>query len=187
MARKKAYIEEEVIEKAMDLFWRNGYKNTSVRMLEEEMGINQFSIYASFGNKQGVFLESVKVYKKKLDSIRHKLSASQNGVIGIKQFFYDFVIFTNGKGIQKGCLVCNTVGELGEKTKPDVMIELMKFTNEIRILFVNNLKQDPNKTTEMVERQANFLMTCMLGLSLGSRILNEKQLTDYIETTFEQL
>jgi hypothetical protein len=36
-----------VIEKAMSLFWRNGYQNTSVRMLEG-MGINQFSIYASF-------------------------------------------------------------------------------------------------------------------------------------------
>jgi AcrR family transcriptional regulator len=43
-----------VIEKAMSLFWRNGYQNTSVRMLEKEMGINQFSIYASFGNKHGV-------------------------------------------------------------------------------------------------------------------------------------
>jgi AcrR family transcriptional regulator len=32
----------------MSLFWRNGYQNTSVRMLEKEMGINQFSIYASF-------------------------------------------------------------------------------------------------------------------------------------------
>ena len=60
MARKKAYIEEQVIEKAMNLFWRNGYESTSVRMLENEMGINQFSIYASFGSKQGVFKESIK-------------------------------------------------------------------------------------------------------------------------------
>jgi AcrR family transcriptional regulator len=41
----------------MSLFWRNGYESTSVRMLEKEMGINQFSIYASFGSKQGVFLK----------------------------------------------------------------------------------------------------------------------------------
>ena len=45
MARKKQYNEAEVIEKAMRLFWRNGYESTSVRMLEKEMGINQFSIY----------------------------------------------------------------------------------------------------------------------------------------------
>jgi len=52
MARKKEYIEEEVIENAMYLFWQNGYENTSMKMLEQEMGINKFSIYSSFGSKQ---------------------------------------------------------------------------------------------------------------------------------------
>ena len=51
MPREKQYKEEEVIEKAMGLFWKNGYRNTSLRMLSKEMGINQFSINASFGNK----------------------------------------------------------------------------------------------------------------------------------------
>lgn len=64
MARKKEYIESEVIEKAMTLFWRNGYENTSMQMLEKEMGINKFSIYSSFGSKHGVFVESLKTYKK---------------------------------------------------------------------------------------------------------------------------
>jgi hypothetical protein len=68
MARNKQYNEQEVIEKRCLLFWRNGYQNTSVRMLEE-MGINQFSIYASFGNKHGVFVESLKCYKTKIYSI----------------------------------------------------------------------------------------------------------------------
>ena len=60
MARKKQYKEDEVIKKATAIFCKNGYEATSVRMLEKEMGINQFSIYASFKNKQGVFLESIK-------------------------------------------------------------------------------------------------------------------------------
>jgi len=77
MARTKAYIEDEVIDKALQLFWRNGYDTTSVRMLEKEMGINQFSIYASFKNKQGVFLESIKCYKKKIkEELLDKLNES---------------------------------------------------------------------------------------------------------------
>ena len=63
MARKKQYNEEEVVEKATGLFWRNGYEATTVRMLEKDMVINQFSIYSSFGNKQCVFLESINDYK----------------------------------------------------------------------------------------------------------------------------
>ena len=37
MARKKQYNEDEVVEKAMRLFWKNGYEITSMQMLEKEM------------------------------------------------------------------------------------------------------------------------------------------------------
>jgi len=187
MARTKQYKDEDVIQKAMDLFWRNGYEATSVRMLEKEMGINQFSIYSSFGSKNGVFLESIKVYKSRLNSIRNKLKESGNGVPGIKQFYYDFLEFTKENDINKGCLVCNTLSELGNKAKPELQLELMKFTEEIRELFLNNLKQENNKSQESIEREANFLMTSILGLSMGSRILNKKQLEDFIETTFNSI
>lgn len=72
MARKKEYIEDEVIERAMNLFWRNGYESTSMQMLEKEMGINKFSIYSSFGSKHGVFLESLKSYKGKVSTLLEK-------------------------------------------------------------------------------------------------------------------
>ena len=79
MARKKAYREDLVIEKAMNLFWRNGYEGTSMQMLEKEMGINKFSIYSSFGSKNGVFLESIACYKKKLYTLVNELKATQKG------------------------------------------------------------------------------------------------------------
>tara|TARA_R100000935_G_C2778322_1_gene140599 strand:- start:232 stop:795 length:564 start_codon:yes stop_codon:yes gene_type:complete len=184
MARTKQYNEEDVILKAMNLFWRNGYEATSVRMLEKEMGINQFSIYSSFGNKHGVFVESIKAYKSELNSIRNILKNSNNGIIGIRQFFYDFLEFTKDNERWKGCLVCNTVSELGSKAEPDLMVELMKFTEELRSLFVYNLKQEKHRTEEEIERESNFLTTSMLGLSLGSRIQNGSALEDYIEMIF---
>jgi len=44
MPRKKSYEDNDVIEKATELFWRNGYQNTSMSLLESTMGINKFSI-----------------------------------------------------------------------------------------------------------------------------------------------
>ena len=187
MARTKQYKDEDVIQKAMSIFWRNGYEATSVRMLEKEMGINQFSIYSSFGSKNGVFLESIKVYKAHLNNIRHKLRDSNNGVQGIKAFFYDFLDFTKENDINKGCLVCNTLSELGNNATPELQLELMKFTEEIKELFLYNLKQEKVKSQELIEKEANFLMTSILGLSMGSKILNKKQLEDFIETTFTKL
>ena len=187
MARCKQYNEEEVIEKAMNLFWQNGYETTSIRMLEKEMGINQFSIYASFGSKHGVFVESIKLYRKQLNSIRNTLKESENGVEGIKEFFYNFLKFTKYKDAHKGCLVCNTMSEMGEKAEQDLMAEMKKFTQDLRVLFVKNLSQDAGKSKETVEREANFLMTAMLGLSVGSRFLDREQIDDYLETAFINL
>jgi hypothetical protein len=45
--------------------------------VEKEMGINQFSIYASFGNKQGLFLESLKCYKSKVNGMFEKFKMEQ--------------------------------------------------------------------------------------------------------------
>ncbi len=47
-----------------------------------EMGINQFSIYASFKNKCGVLRESLRCYRDKMKRLMDKLEASPEGVSG---------------------------------------------------------------------------------------------------------
>lgn len=188
MARKKEYIEEEVIKKAMHLFWRNGYETTSVRMLEKEMGINQFSMYSSFGNKQGVFLESIKFYKSNLRTeLIDKLKNSNKGIEAIKEYFYNFIEFSKHNNTQKGCLLTNTVNELGEEADPIVSSEIIKFATEVRSLFVEKLKLNSNKEESMISKQANYLMVSLQGLSVASKMFGAEQLNDFIEYSFENL
>lgn len=187
MARKKEYIEEEVIDKAMNLFWRNGYETTSMHMLEKEMGINKFSIYSSFGSKNGVFLESIKCYKKKLNQLISKLVASKNGIAGIKQYFYDFCEFTKETEFGKGCLVTNTANEIGPEADQQIKDVLSKFTEEVKQVFAATLKQDESKTEETIVQQADYLIIAMFGLSSATRVFNKTQLNNYIENTFNSL
>ncbi|MDW5290562.1 TetR/AcrR family transcriptional regulator [Formosa sp. PL04] len=187
MARKKEYIEEDVIEKAMLLFWKNGYATTSMQMLEKEMGINKFSIYSSFGNKNGVFLESIACYKKKLNTLITKLKVSKNGVEGIKQYFYDFIEFSKETEFGKGCLVTNTANEIGEDADEKIKDVLFKFTDEVKDVFTLNLEQDKSKDHETIEQQADFLLISMFGLSSASRIFNKTQLDNYIQNIFKNV
>ena len=46
----------------MLLFWRHGYESTSLGDLTAAMGVSPPSVYAAFGNKKGLFLESVRRY-----------------------------------------------------------------------------------------------------------------------------
>ncbi|NMH87127.1 TetR/AcrR family transcriptional regulator [Flavivirga algicola] len=188
MARKKEYIEEEVIEKAMNLFWRNGYETTSVRMLEKEMGINQFSMYSSFGNKQGVFLESIKCYKKKAkEELFDKLKQSTNGIEAIKEYFYNFIEFSKETRLNKGCLLTNTVNELGEYADTLIMSEIVKFATDVKSHIIEKLETDKQKDSETISKQANYLMVSLQGLSVASKMFEKQQIEDFIESVFENL
>lgn len=187
MARKKEYNEEEVVEKAMELFWRNGYENTSMQMLEKEMGINKFSIYSSFGSKNGLFLESLKCYKQRLSTLMSKLENSSNGLLSIKLYFYDFLEFSKDNELSKGCLVTNAANELGETPDIEIQEALVQFTNGVKQLFTTILKQDSEKNEFVVEAQANYLLIAMYGLSSASRVFTAIQLENYIEHTFKNL
>ncbi len=187
MARNKEYIVEDVIEKAMNLFWRNGYQTTSMQMLEKEMGINKFSIYSSFGNKNGVFIESLKCYKQKLNHLMTKLKVASNGISSIKDYFYEFIEFSRENEIAKGCLITNTANEIGEDADQKIKDVLMNFTVNVRNVFSEILKQDKTKSSVIVEQQADYLLIAMFGLSSASRIFNKTQLDNYIENTFKNL
>ena len=131
IGQKKEY---EVIEKAMNLFWKNGYEKTSMQMLEKEIGINKFSIQARFGNKHGVFIESLKYYKSKTKLLFDLFKNGFNGVEDNKQFFYESVRSSGKEDNQKGCFVTNTQNEFLE-IEDSVMTEKMtSFRNILKIL-----------------------------------------------------
>lgn len=185
MARKKEYIEEEVLEKAMNLFWRKGYEVTSMKMLEKEMGINKFSIYSSFGSKNGLFVKAMQLYRIKLGEITSKLATSSNGIIGIKQYFYDFIQFSKDTNFCRGCFITNTANEVDNGADPKILAEVSRFSHDVKLLFINNLKQDSSKNEKTIEEQANYLLISMVGLSSATRIFDEVQLEHYIENIFK--
>ncbi|MGB5417814.1 TetR/AcrR family transcriptional regulator [Algibacter sp.] len=187
MARKKEYNEDVVVEKAMNLFWRNGYETTSMQMLEKEMGINKFSIYSSFGNKHGLFLESLKSYKRKVNTIFEEFKNSNNGIEDIKDFFYNSVRICTINGNQKGCLFTNTYNEFSEKEDAQINEQMNYFMNNLKELFIDKLKMDSNKDEETVLKQANYLLLAKHGLAAASRVNNKKEIEDYIEMTFKNL
>ncbi|NRD24055.1 TetR/AcrR family transcriptional regulator [Winogradskyella litoriviva] len=187
MARKKQYNEDEVLEKAMHLFWKNGYEATSMQMLEKEMGINKFSIYSSFGNKHSLFLESLKQYKSRVNSTFEKFKKGTNGIEDIKQFFYDSVSSNFNDDNLKGCFVTNTYNEFSE-TEDELIKEQMNiFMTNLKQIIIEKLKMDTSKNEETILRQANYLLLAKHGLAAASRVNTKQEIEDYIELTFKNL
>ncbi len=186
MSRKKQYIEAEVLDKAMRLFWRNGYENTSMQMLEKEMGINKFSIYSSFGSKHGVFLKSLESYNQKTRDMFNKLKQGESGIEDIKTFFYDSVDVCYVDGNHKGCLITNTYNEFSNKKDESINELIHNFMKNLKQIF-NEKLQDSSKDDETVRKQANFLLLAKHGLAAATRVNNRNEIKDYIEMTFRNL
>src|SRR5438045_9407687 len=62
MARQKEFNRDEVLHKAMEVFWTRGYEGASIQDLVKHMGINRQSIYDTLGDKHSLFLQALDRY-----------------------------------------------------------------------------------------------------------------------------
>jgi AcrR family transcriptional regulator len=63
--RPRSFDREQALERAMHVFWRQGYEATSVSDLTCAMGINPPSLYAAFGDKEQLYLEALGRYQQR--------------------------------------------------------------------------------------------------------------------------
>jgi AcrR family transcriptional regulator len=62
VGRPRAFDTDEALDRALQVFWRKGYEGSSLSDLTEAMGINPPSLYAAFGNKEGLFRQVLERY-----------------------------------------------------------------------------------------------------------------------------
>lgn len=57
MARSKEFDIDDVLLKAMTIFWQQGYEKTSMQDLVTGMGIHKRSMYDTFGDKHTLYIK----------------------------------------------------------------------------------------------------------------------------------
>jgi len=65
IGRPREFDIDRALERAMELFWRQGYEGTSLADLTRELGLTRPSLYAAFGSKQGLFLKALDLYESR--------------------------------------------------------------------------------------------------------------------------
>lgn len=63
MGRPRSFCEETALEAAMRLFWERGYEGASLSDLTEAMAMNRASLYATFGDKEALFIRVLARYE----------------------------------------------------------------------------------------------------------------------------
>lgn len=114
MGRRKGYDREALIDAAMSLFRAHGFASTSTAMLVDHLGVNRNSMYAEFGSKRGLFDAVVEAYEASvLTGHFGPLEAAGSGLAEARALFRRLASAASGPARGRGCLLCNTVVELG--------------------------------------------------------------------------
>ena len=184
MARPKAFSDEEVLDKAVEVFWAKGFEATSMQDLVDAMGIQRGSLYSAFGSKQQLFLQSLNRYgvvvvKQLLEILESKPSA----IGSIELFFAQLVEHLITAGPLRGCLVTNSAIERGlsdEATKQKVLhllnaIEKGFYQTLLRAQEKGEITKDLNLTS-----LAEYLTSSMQGLLVMGKVNSERSVLERI-------
>lgn len=108
MAGVKKFDRADVLNRAMALFWRRGYEATSIRDLVAATGINRGSIYATFGDKKGLFLAVLDHYGETIAKPLIAQLCDPNPRRAIERMFESIIERTSNPRFPRGCLNTNT-------------------------------------------------------------------------------
>jgi len=105
--RPRAFCVDETLDRAMAVFWRQGYEGASMADLTKAMGINAPSLYACFGNKEGLFKAVVDRYEARRENFMKEVTAKPTARAVAEAFLYGVAAFIADTGglNPPGCLM----------------------------------------------------------------------------------
>lgn len=190
MARNKEFDVNQVLRKAMEIFWQQGYEKTSMQQLVDYMGIHRRSIYDTFGDKRTLFLSTLSHYEELITSETKKRVTSKFLVKqGIREIF-NMIIYPD-LDLPKGCLSVNTAVELS-LIDEEIATKIADMFTKTEVLFYDLLKIG-QENGEISKRHDPKLLSSFLHNSLvGLRVLvkveaDKKKLESIVDMTLSVL
>lgn len=141
--RYKEFNRNNVLEKCIPLFWATGFRACAISDIVEETGVNRFSLYEEFDNKEGILYAALELYKERYAQINFDILKKEGNPHEI--LFQFFNSFLNGKQ-QDGCFIMHVGTELADNDEK-VKAFLKNYMDELEQLFTQLM--DNNSETKL--------------------------------------
>lgn len=133
MARPRDFEEAEVLDRAMEVFWRHGYDGASMAELTKAMGLNSPSIYAAFGSKRGLFDAVLNRYRERRATHREYLLAATTAREVAERMLFGAIEWLVDPNEPRGCLLIQAGTSTGVNNEdvPGAIIEQRSRTRDL--------------------------------------------------------
>ncbi|WP_183557464.1 TetR/AcrR family transcriptional regulator [Mucilaginibacter sp. SP1R1] len=184
MARTKDFDENEVLARAVDLFWLKGYNSTSMQDLVDGLGISRSSLYDTYGDKHSLFIKALECYQSRASG---KLCQIGNKTLPAKEVIKELLEFITGELLQdqkhKGCFLVNAEVEVAPHDE-EVSQMICKNGQQIEEAFYKVIKkgQDNDEITNKQDASAlaRFIINTVKGIQVTAKSTNDKAIFDDI-------
>ena len=184
MARTKDFDENEVLARAIQLFWYKGYNGTSMQDLVDGLGISRSSLYDTYTDKHTLFLKALESYQnagaaKIQEIINHSAPAKDT----VKQLLVLATGELLGDKQHKGCFMVNTEVEVAPHDE-EVNKMVCKNDQQMEEAFYQVIKKGKD-SGEIKNRQdaralARFIFNAVKGMRVSAKSTTDKSVFDDI-------
>lgn len=175
--RKRSFDKDEALDKAMRVFWANGYTGTSLNDLTTALDINKPSLYAAFGNKEQLFHAALDHYIQHYGApILKHLSEPEDMAFPqrLENYLLAVVGFNCNEASPSGCFVVNSCCESDGTGMPkDFSTVMQDVGNNFEQVLSDLLRSEQQKGQLRkdlnVKQMAAYILSFVYGLAVMAR------------------
>ena len=119
MSGVKQFDQDQVMDRIMRTFWRQGYAATSIDDLVDATGVKRGSLYNAFGDKEQMFLAAFDRYLADVAAPLDTALAGLDPRQALAEMFAAQLAELDRDDSPNGCLIANTCVEAGDR--PDAI------------------------------------------------------------------
>ena len=187
MARTKDFNEDEVLAKAVTLFWHKGYNGTSMQDLVDGLGISRSSLYDTYGDKHALFVKALESYKA---SSSGELCNIISNTVSAKEAVKKLFEFTTRALISdqqhKGCFMVNTEVEVAPHDEQVATI-ICQNEQQVEDAFYHAIKKGQESGEISSEKDARalarFIFNTVKGLRVSAKSTTDESFFDDVTRT----
>lgn len=187
--RKLEFDKAQALEAAMQVFWKKGYLGASLTDLTEGMGINKPSLYATFGNKEALFVQATAHYLETHANPKLEYLYANDKPLRdrLRQYLLAILSGQCDKKNPKGCYISLCIAETaGEEMPAEAQVTITTAATQALQTLTDFFQTDAEAKAQGLAKKARekalFLVSIMHGTAALSRAgQSQKELTAVID------